>query len=166
MKKMSKRFFTLVMALVMALSCTAFASAAEVSEEVSDDMQYVVMTFNEEGMSVETTTELPSTLSARSTSKDFVNVVRNNVASGSRESSSFTYPGTGSLVVAFAATGDGVGCLDISSKDYNMVFYSDEGQVKSDAFYGMSGPQTVRWELYAAGGSLSRAAIIISGVYN
>ncbi len=35
MKKMSKRFFTLVMALVMALSCTAFASAAEVSAEES-----------------------------------------------------------------------------------------------------------------------------------
>lgn len=30
MKKMSKRFFTLVMALVMALSCTAVASAVEV----------------------------------------------------------------------------------------------------------------------------------------
>ena len=36
MKKMSKRFFTLVMALVMALSCTAVASAVEVSAEESD----------------------------------------------------------------------------------------------------------------------------------
>lgn len=33
MKKMFKRFFTLALALVMALSCTAVASAAEVSEE-------------------------------------------------------------------------------------------------------------------------------------
>jgi len=36
MKKMFKRFFTLVMALVMALSCTVVASAAEIPEEDSD----------------------------------------------------------------------------------------------------------------------------------
>ncbi len=164
MKSLIKRLSTFLVASAMAISSSIAVSAAEFNENLLfEDMQYVVMTVNEEGMSIETMDELSSTFS---TTKDFVYMNQTDLLAGSKVSSSFTYPGTGSITVVFAATGEGTGCLNITSKDYNDVFYSLNGQTKSKAFYGMTGKQTVKWEVYAAGGNLSRWALIISGVYD
>lgn len=173
MKTLSTRLSALAMAFVMLLTCSSVAFAAEpddVSPDVAtasdvdavkDDIQYVVMTINEEGITVETKDELPA--SAR-TSKTFVDLTRQNVLANSKESSSFYYPGTGTIVVGFAANGDGCGSLNITSNDFNFVAYSLSGQIKTSSGR-MTGPQWVNWEVYAAGGSLSYWILQISGDY-
>lgn len=161
MKSLFTRSFILIMALIMVLAFSSVAFAAETDAVAADDLQYVIMTFSEEGTTVETVDELPSTFS---TVKTFVNV-NQGLSSGAKLRSTFKYDGTGVISAAFAATGAGVGSLNITSDDFNFVSYRFDGQDETKSGR-MTKPQYVTWEIYAAGGDLSKVVLYINGMYD
>lgn len=162
MKSLFTRSFILIMALIMVLAFSSVAFAAETDAVATDDLQYVIMTFSEEGTTVETVDELPSTFSS---TKNLLNWNQKDVPANSKIGSSVTFDGTGVISIGFAATGAGVGSLNITSNDFNFVAYSMDGQVKTSSGK-MSGKQTVNWEIFAAGGSLSQVVLTINALYD
>lgn len=92
MRKLSKRFLALLMAMVMALSCTAVASAAKVEEPLSEPVSMVYSADNSDSGIVPL-------------SRSYVNVTGEGNYNGQTITRSFTIPYNQKLRIRFGIVG-------------------------------------------------------------